>query len=246
MDIDSLFKLHEGLPRGGPGSNRSTREAIRRLPPLPESPRVLDIGCGPGQQSVVLAQELQGPTIAIDLYPPFLQACRINAELAGVVDLVEAREMSMDALDFEPESIDLIWSEGAVFILGVEAALRLWRPFLKPGAALAFSEATWLTEDPPAEAKAYWAENYPVMATAQANEATAEAQGYKPMDRFTLPASDWSEEYYGPLKERIEEVKPGARPAMAETIDETLREIEIFDRFGDCYGYVFYILKNAA
>ena len=245
MDIDSLFKLHEGLPRGGPGSNQSTREAIRRLPPLPVPPRILDIGCGPGQQSVVLAQELQGPTTAIDLYPPFLHACRINAEKAGVANLIEARELSMDALDFEPESFDLIWSEGAVFILGVEAALRLWRPFLKSGAIFAFTEATWLTENPPAEAKAYWAENYPVMATAEANETSAKAQGYEPLDRFTLPASDWSVEYYGPLKERMREMKPGAGPAMAGTIDETLREIEIFDRFGDSYGYVFYILKKA-
>ncbi|MBL6928591.1 MAG: class I SAM-dependent methyltransferase [Rhodospirillales bacterium] len=246
MSIEALFKLHEGLPRGGPGSNQSTSEAIRRLPALPAAPRILDIGCGPGQQTVVLARELHGRTTAIDVYPPFLEACRTEAQRAGVDSLIEVRDLSMDAMDFELESFDLIWSEGAVFILGVEAALRLWRPFLKPGAIIAFTEATWLTEDPPAEAKEYWAQGYPVMATAEANEATAKTLGYEALDRFILPASDWTDEYYAPLKERMDQTSDSADPDMAATIAEALREIEIFERYGDSYGYVFYILRKSA
>ncbi|MBT3361063.1 MAG: methyltransferase domain-containing protein [Rhodospirillales bacterium] len=244
MDIESLFKLHEGLPRGGPGSDDSTLAAIKRLPALPAAPRILDIGCGPGQQTIVLARELQGKTTAIDVYPPFLDACRDAARTEDLGHLVETRDLSMDALDFDHETFDLIWSEGTVYIIGVEAALRLWRPFLKPGAIIAFSEATWLTDNPPHEAKEYWAEAYPVMATTQANEATAEALGYEPLDRFTLPASDWMDEYYGPLKERMAETRNGASAEMAETIDETLVEIDMYERFGDSYGYVFYILRK--
>ena len=246
MNIEALFKLHEGLPRGGPGSSQSTIEAIKRLPPFPAPPRILDIGCGPGAQTVVLARELQGQTTAIDVYPPFLDACRAAAESAGLGHLVEVRDLSMDALDFEPESFDLIWSEGAVFILGVEAALRLWRPFLKPGAIIAFTEASWLTDNPPAEARKYWAQNYPIMATAEANEATAQAQGYEPLSHFTLPPSDWTQEYYAPLKKRIAQMETSATPGLAATIDETLHEIDIYDRHGEHYGYVFYILRKSA
>ncbi len=246
MSIEALFKLHDGLPRGGPGSNPSTSEAIRRLPVLPTYPRVLDIGCGPGQQTLVLAHELGGQTTAVDVYPPFLEDCRKAAESAGLGDLVEVRDLSMDALDYEPETFDLIWSEGAVFILGVEAALRLWRPLLKPGGVMAFTEATWLTDDPPAEVREFWEQAYPVMATIEANEAAAKDLGYEPVDRFTLPASDWTEEYYAPLKARIEAIKDGADADMAETIEETLHEINIFDRYNDSYGYVFYILRKAA
>jgi len=37
----------------------------------------------------------------------------------------------MDALDDPPGTVDLIWSEGATYIVGFEAGLRLCRPLLK-------------------------------------------------------------------------------------------------------------------
>ncbi|HEX8823356.1 MAG TPA: class I SAM-dependent methyltransferase, partial [Archangium sp.] len=59
MLADAFFLLHTDLPREGPGSDDCTREALRRLRPwLPASPRVLDLGCGPGKQTLVLAREL--------------------------------------------------------------------------------------------------------------------------------------------------------------------------------------------
>ena len=49
-------------------------------------------------------------------------------------------------LPFPRESLDLIWSEGAIYTLGFAAGLAAWRSFPKERAFLAVTELTWLTD----------------------------------------------------------------------------------------------------
>ena len=247
MSLEALFTLFTGMPRGGPGSAATTQNAIGRLPALPAEPKVLDIGCGPGKQTLVLAKALQTSVSAIDIHRPFLEQLTADAAAAGLSQFIETRELSMDALDYPAESVDLIWSEGAVFILGVAEALRLWRPMLRPGGVLAFTEATWLTDTPPAEAAAFWRENYPAMATTAANTAIAEQAGFEVFDHFTLPAADWWTDLYTPLEARMAvlEGDPATGPDLLEVIEMTEREIDLYRRHGDSFGYVFYLTRRS-
>ena len=238
MSQEALFHLFTGLPRQGPGSERSTREAIRRLPELGPNPRVLDVGCGTGSQTRVLARSLDARITAVDIHAPYLE------ELAA--EPVETRCQSMDNLDFPHGAFDLIWSEGAVFVIGIPKALEHWRPLLKTGGCLAFSEATWLTDSPPAEAKLFWSRAYPPMADTTGNRRQVEQAGFRLLDTFPLPADDWWREFYTPLKRRIEEVRKESRdwPELAAVIEETEREIDLFSRYHASYGYVFYICQR--
>ena len=117
MDLASLYKLHDTVPRGGPGSDATTMHAITMLPDLPPCARILDVGCGKGKQTLVLARTYLQPVVAIDVYQPYLDHLKQAAAAAGLGPLIETRNLSMDALDYGPDSVDLIWSEGAVYIL---------------------------------------------------------------------------------------------------------------------------------
>ena len=56
--LKSLFKLYEGLPRQGPGSTKSTLRALDYIRNnLPLNANILDIGCGCGAQTFVLAED---------------------------------------------------------------------------------------------------------------------------------------------------------------------------------------------
>jgi hypothetical protein len=46
-----FFEIHQDNPREGPGNLESTKKAFSMLNNLPESPRILDVGCGPGRQT---------------------------------------------------------------------------------------------------------------------------------------------------------------------------------------------------
>jgi serine/threonine-protein kinase HipA len=65
------------------------------------------------------------------------------------------------------------------------------------------------------------------------------------LDHLTLPSAVWWDEYYTPLEERMARLAPDADPDLAAAIVETRREIDLFRRFGDAYGYVFYLMRLA-
>jgi hypothetical protein len=48
---DRLFEVFREMPRGGPGTPEAMAQALDLMTGLPASPRVLDLGCGPGSGS---------------------------------------------------------------------------------------------------------------------------------------------------------------------------------------------------
>jgi len=162
-------EMTEGLPRQAPGSAGTTLRALGLVRTLPTRPRILDVGCGPGAQTIELARATGGWIVAVDIRQRFLDELTERAEAAGVLTQITTINTSMFDMDFAVESFDLIWSEGAIYIAGFASGLAGWKRFLKPGGWLAVSELTWLVPDPPAEAAEYWARGYPNMGSIERN-----------------------------------------------------------------------------
>jgi SAM-dependent methyltransferase len=242
---EALFRLFEGLPQQGPGSDACTRAALRRLGPLPAAPRVLDLGCGSGRATLALAEELRTRIIAVDLHQPFLDQLRAAARERGLEDLIELRCADMRAPGVPAGSVDLLWSEGAIYLVGFADGLRLWRPLLASKGRLVVSECSWLTDDRPAELEAFWHDAYPAMSTIEANIAAARREGFEVFDHLVLPPEAWWDDFYEPLEKRIADLAPAADADLAAVIAETRREIDLYRRFGDAYGYVFYLMRLA-
>jgi precorrin-6B methylase 2 len=85
MDFASdLFrKLSDGLPRQGPGSTDATLRALAMISAMPQRPRILDIGCGSGAQTIDLARATRGTIVALDMAERFLDELRMRSERAG-------------------------------------------------------------------------------------------------------------------------------------------------------------------
>jgi ubiquinone/menaquinone biosynthesis C-methylase UbiE len=244
----SIFReLTEGLPRQAPGSTEATLHALRLLRGLPPCPRILDIGCGPGAQTIDLARATSGWIVAVDIRQRFLDELTERATIAGVLPQITTINTSMFDMDFADRSFDLVWSEGAVYIAGFAAGLRAWRRFLKPGGWLAVTELTWLVPNPPAEAAEYWARGYPGMGSIERNCQIIEEAGYAEADGFVLPAKDWHN-YYGPAERRVEELreKYAGDGEVLDTLDREQREYDLFREYHDAYGYVFYVMRKPA
>jgi len=243
----SIFReLTEGLPRQGPGSSEATVRALGLVRGLPENPRILDVGCGPGAQTIELARANGGQIVAVDIRQRFLDELTARARAAGVLSQIITVNVSMFEMDFPAESFDLIWSEGAIYIAGFAAGLGAWRRFLKPGGWLAVSELSWLVPDPPAEAVQFWARNYPGMKSIERNCQIITETGYVDADGFVLPVQDWWDNYYGPAQTRVAELrtKYANDPEVLATLEDAQREHDLFRVHSDTYGYVFYVMRK--
>lgn len=245
MTNEIFFEVHSGLPREAPGDDASTLRALKMMADLPPSPRILDIGCGPGAQSILLARETGARVTAVDTHQPFLDEAQRRAREAGLAERVITRNQSMDALDFPAGSFDAIWCEGAAYIMGVARALRAWQKLLKPRGYLAFTDAVWLTDNPAPEALAFWEASYPAMQNIADLLVACAAAGYEILGQFVLPESSWMENYYKPMEARIEALREKYRdnPPALLALDEEQAEIEIYRKYHDAYGYAFAVLR---
>lgn len=240
-----LFQLFEGLPRLGPGTAAATRRALEAIPDLPASPRVLDAGCGTGAATRVLAEALQGEILAVDIHKPYLERLERDLSGGGARSRVVTRRGDMASLPVPPGSFDLVWSEGAIYLLGFREGLEIFRRYLKPRGALAVTEITWIDPDPPAEVREFWRKAYPAMTTREANLRSLEEAGFEPLEDFPLPPEAW-EAFYTPLKARL----PGflARHRGSPEAEALVRGVRtehgFFERHGGSYTYVFYVARR--
>jgi serine/threonine-protein kinase HipA len=213
---------------------------------MPDDARILDVGCGPGKQALILARELGAPVTGVDIHEPYLARLRKAAVAEGLDGLIRTRVGRMEELSEPPESVDLIWAEGSIYIIGFSQGLRSWRPMLKRRGIIAASELTWLVDDPPEEAEAFWKIGYPAMADTATNIRNAAQEGFETFAHFVLPQEDWWPEYLTPPERRIELLSIEAEndPDLAEVLDEQKAEIDICRRFGDSFSYVFYLMQK--
>src|SRR5262245_40331320 len=152
-----FFEVHSGLPREGPGNRESTQRALALAGALPAASRVLDIACGPGMQTLDLAELLPNATItAIDGHAPFLLQMRRRAAQHGHGPSITEQLAALRALPFAPDSFDLIRCEGAAYIMGLERALEAWRPLLTSNGRMAVTEPVWLRADAPEHVARQW------------------------------------------------------------------------------------------
>ena len=245
--IDLLVELHEGLPRLGPGNDESTLRALSLCKDLPSKPEILDVGCGTGAQTLALAADGDGHITAVDLIPDFLAQLDKNVVRQGLEDRVEIREADMNELPFPEASFDLIWSEGAIYIMGFDNGLAEWRPLVKPGGYLVVSEVSWFRPDPPQEVRDFWKQNYPAIRTVDENLAAARKRGWLPVGHFHLPKEGWVREYYGRLEKQLPTFRQthADDPEALEVADLTELEMSMYSQYSDFYGYEFFVLRRA-
>lgn len=240
-----FFEMFSGLPRQGPGDSASTLRALALVSDIGPETRVLDVGCGTGSQTRVLAQHSPAHVVAVDIHAPFVDVLNHQAQTLGIADRIDARVGDMRRLDFASGSFDLVWSEGAISIMGFEAGLRDWRRLLVPGGYMAVTEVCWTKRDPPPECVAFWAQEYPAIRDPSVLLGVIAECGYETVGHFALPSSSWWEDYYRPLQQNVTDFRErhAHEPDAQELADQVQREIDVWHAYSEFYSYQFFVMR---
>ena len=240
-----FFEMFDGLPRQGPGDAASTLRALALVPGIEPETRVLDIGCGTGLQTRVLARNSPARVVAVDNHPPFVDVLNREAQRLGIADRLDARVGDMRRLDFAPGSFDLVWCEGAIYVMGFEAGLREWRRLLVPGGHMAVTEVCWTKPDPPPDCAAFWAQEYPAIRDVPARLAVIAECGYETVGHFPLPPSSWWDDYYRPLQQNVTEFRERHRDEAdaQELAGQMQREIDVWHAYSEFYSYECFVMR---
>ena len=253
---DVMELLHEvfdpSMPRLGPGDDDATGRALRSaLAVMPKGGsaaelRVLDLGCGNGTQTIQLARHTGAHILAVDNYQPYLDELRRRAIAAGVSGRIETRLGDMANLGLANESFDLIWSEGALYAMGVHNGLRAYYPVLVRGGCFGLTEMCWFRPDVPDQCRQFLEDAYPAMTDVETNLAAMRDCGYKIIDHFSLPESAWQGVLYVPLQERVHafRARHAAEPEKLKFGDLMQAEIDNCNKFSRYFGYEFFVLQR--
>ncbi len=241
-----FYQIFESLPRQGPGCAGATKHVFSLIPSLTDGAKILDIGCGSGTQTCDLAGLTTGIITAVDNHQPFLDTLNARAKEAGLQGRIRTVNASMDALPFEPGQFDLIWSEGAIFIVGFENGLCTWKPFLKKGGYMVVSDADWFEPNPPAELVQWWESEGYLPVSEDEMKGRVNRAGLRLVATYRLPEAGWWENYHVPMLARIVELKKthGSDPADAALLNALEHEAEMYLKYKRYYGYTFFVMQH--
>jgi len=242
-----FFEVFESLPRQGPGNRACAKRALDLCRDLPRSPAVLDLGCGVGGQTLHLAEFFgSGTIVAVDSHAPSIERLRAAVADRGLAQRIDAIVGDMASPQQPRGSFDLIWSEGALYNLGLRKALGICHDLLRPGGYLAFTNPVWREEDPPPAVKASFELDYPTMGRLEDDLAAIRDSGFDLAGHFTLPDEAWWDDFYTPMEARIAQLrdKYAGDVAASGVLEQIAEEPRMHRLHCDCYAYEFFVARR--
>ncbi|MDO6541297.1 MerR family transcriptional regulator [Photobacterium sanguinicancri] len=234
-----FMKVFETLERWAPGNDSETLQALSILPEQPK--KILEIGCGKGLATTVLANNTDASITVVDNEDSALEKLSERFKAMDLVSRLTTVSASMTELPFAPASFDLIWAEGSAYIMGTTNALSQWKPLLIDNGFMMLSDLVWLTDTPNEEAINFWQKEYPDMQPIATRLAQINTAGFDVIEHFTLSKKAW-QNYYEPLKARVEALRDEMPGSVA--LEDISKENNIYTNYLGQFGYQMFILRK--
>lgn len=232
----AFFALHRALPREGPGEAADVHWALAQLddPPM----RVADLACGPGADLETLAVALPDAQLTgIDRQAHFVDAARERTKGFG-----ERVQVRVDDMATPGGTFDLIWCAGAVYFMGIIAALTAWKPNLAQAGAVAFSEPVLLRTPASGAAMAFWGDEDIDLTDAAGIAARVTAAGFRTRATRLIIGAPWRA-YYAPMDARIAALRVGADAELAAVLDAAAQEVALWRAAPEEIAYLLSVVE---
>lgn len=224
--MNDFKKIFNPLDRWGPGSKNDTLKALSYLPK--NISKILELGCGKGLSTFILAQNTDAEIIAIDndkLAIDYLIEKVVNS---NINEQIKPTVASMMNLPFKKSRFDVIWAEGSLYIMGIKKALNYFNSFLIKSGYIVFSDLVWVVDNPTKKNKDFWEIEYPDMKNIPSIKEIINETGFELITDFNLGNESWNN-YINPLKDNITRLKEKLK--NSDAIKQIEYELNIYNEF---------------
>lgn len=125
FDFNLISEFFLNAKRQGPGSEEATVKALNFIDGITKDTMIADLGCGTGCQTIYLANNTPAQITALDIVSESIEKLNNTIAQKNLGNRVKAITGSMHNLPFEKNSLDIIWSEGAIYHIGYEKACSI-------------------------------------------------------------------------------------------------------------------------
>lgn len=236
-DSKNFFKIHADTPREGPGETADVAWAAEVANVAPDA-HILDAASGPGgDMGALLRAAPNGHVTALDKHGHFIDTVAQRWGHDKRVTLKTGDYLELDG------AFDFIWCAGAVYFVGIEAALSAWQPHLTQDGAVAFSEPCLFSDTPSQGAVDFW-DGYERLTNPQGIDKQVVAAGFRTVSTRKVSDIGW-ETYYRGIEARIKALRPGADTALLKMIEREEEEIAQWRAHKDETGYLLSVVRPA-
>lgn len=207
MDLSRTYQMEKDDIRQR--FNSFIKQAFYSLPHLSQ-PTILDIGCGTGVSTILLATETDGFVSGIDIDRDSLDILRQKIIRYGLEHRISIINDSITSYRFNKNSFDIIWAEGSLFIMGFEQSLIDWYQLIKPQGFLVVHDA---------------------MEDMDKKIEMIPSLGYLLINHFTITETQWWTDYFSPLKDLIKryEHQSHTDERLSALLLKDMGEISLFE-----------------
>jgi ubiquinone/menaquinone biosynthesis C-methylase UbiE len=210
---------------------------------LPESSRLLDVGCGKAELLLRAAERYSSVGVGVDPNAEFLRAARVSAEVRGLAERMQWHEARAADLVLEPASFDLALCVGSSHAFGNFAqALAALSALVRPGGQILIADPYW-RQKPAADYLGFLGASETDHLTHAGNEAAGLAIELVPLYSRVSNADEW-DHYEGLFCRAVERfVRDHPKDPDAQAFRERIRAWrESYRQWGrDTLGFGFYL-----
>ncbi len=227
--------LHNEIERSSPGSEETAKTVCEMLKGNSYA------------NAVFIGDDCYTPLIIKEKF-----GCAVKAAYSEDFRMESAAKLNIDAVrvqHFEiPESEngrDLLWYNGAVEFDGIERRLEQLHEKVNKGKTVIYRALCWISEPSP-DTVSYCTRRFGIIKPLDRVLLCAKERGFKVIDFYISPKSDWTGNYYVPLMNaacRYAKIHPQENSLNAG-MGEIKKEVDIFNMHCEEYSYVYYVLKG--
>jgi len=240
--ITDFFLNAEGL---SPNSYQATIKALGFIENLSRFQKIANIASGTGRQTEDLCQATDAQIIAVEFVDEYVEYLKAKLKTRSFGNRICPVLTHSEYLPFRDGELDMIWAESLTDNISFESALNKWNKYLKKDGYIGLCSYCWLTDNPPEIVSEYWGNNTIEINSISCRIKQLTDAGFIPAIHFVMPDECWWN-YFCPLEENFNKFRqkhPNDSDAE-KLINDIDREINLYQKYGEYYGYVFFIGKK--